>query len=62
MSASAKQTADELRKLTESLGEIIDQLNSSVFGLVGYELSAMHRDLEHVTANIKSAFNLEGEE
>lgn len=62
MSASAKQTAAELRKLKESLGEIIDQLNSSVFGLVGYDLSVMHRDLEHVTANLKSAFNLEGEE
>jgi hypothetical protein len=59
MSASAKQTAEELRKLKESLGEIIDQLNSSVFGLVGYDLSVMHGDLERVTANLKSAFDLE---
>lgn len=62
MSASEKQTADELRKLKDSLGEIIDQLNSSVFWLVGYELSVMHGDLERLTANLKSAFNLEGEE
>lgn len=62
MSASAKPTADELRKLKESLGEIIDQLNSSVFGLVGYELSVMYGNLERVTANLESAFNLEGEE
>lgn len=62
MSASEKQTADELRKLKDSLGEIIDQLNSSVFRLVGYELSVMHGDLERLTANLKSAFNLEGEE
>lgn len=59
MSASAKQTAEDLRKLKESLGEIIDQLNSSVFGLVGYDLSVMHGDLERVTANLKSAFDLE---
>lgn len=59
MSASAKQTAEELRKLKESLSEIIDQLNSSVFGLVGYDLSVMHGDLERVTANLKSAFDLE---
>lgn len=59
MSASAKQTADELRKLMDSLDEIIDQLNSSAFEVVGYELSVMHGNLERVTANLKSAFNLE---
>lgn len=59
MSASEKQTAEELRKLKESLGEIIDQLNSSAFGLVGYDLSVMYGDLERVTANLKSAFDLE---
>lgn len=59
MSASAKQTADELRKLKKSLGEIIDQLNSSVFGLIGYDLSVMDGDLERVTFNLECAFNLE---
>lgn len=59
MSASAKQTAEELRKLKESLGEIIDQLNSSVFGLIGYDLSVMDGDLERVTFNLECAFNLE---
>lgn len=46
MSAPAKQTAEDLRKLMDSLGEI-------------YDLSVMHGDLEHVTANLKCAFNLE---
>ena len=59
MSASAKQTADELRKLKKTLGEIIDQLNSSVFGLIGYDLSVMDGDLERVTFNLECAFNLE---
>lgn len=59
MSVSTKQTADELRKLTDSLDEIIDQLNSSAFEVVGYELSVMYGNLERVTANLKSAFNLE---
>lgn len=59
MSAPAKQTAEDLRKLMDSLGEIIDKLNSSVFELIGYDLSVMHGDLEHVTANLKCAFNLE---
>lgn len=59
MSVSAKQTAEELRKLKKSLGEIIDQLNSSVFGLVGYDLSVMDGDLELVIFNLESAFDLE---
>lgn len=59
MSAPAKQTAEDLRKLMDSLGEIIDKLNSSVFELIGYDLCVMHRDLERVTANLKCAFNLE---
>lgn len=59
MSASAKQTAEDLRKLKKSLGEIIDKLNSSVFGVIGYDLSVMEGNLERVTANLKSAFNLE---
>lgn len=59
MSAPAKQTAEDLRKLLDSLGEIIDKLNSSVFELIGYDLSVMYGDLERVTANLKCAFNLE---
>lgn len=59
MSVPAKQTADALRKLMDSLDETIDQLNSSAFEVVGYELSVMHGNLERVTANLKSAFNLE---
>ena len=59
MSASASQSAEDLRYLLDSLDKIIDQLNSSTFDVVGYELSVMHGDLERVTFNLECAFNLE---
>lgn len=59
MSATEKQTAKDLRNLMDSLDTIIDQLNSSAFEVVGYELSVMHGDLERVTFNLECAFNLE---
>nr|DAX61706.1 MAG TPA: hypothetical protein [Caudoviricetes sp.] len=59
MSATEEQTAKALRNLMDSLDKIIDQLNSSAFEVAGYELSVMHGDLERVTFNLESAFNLE---
>lgn len=59
MSVSTTQTVEDLCKLKDSLGEIIDQLNSSAFGLVGYELSVMHGDLARVTFNLGCACGLE---
>jgi hypothetical protein len=59
MSATEEQTAKDLRNLMDSLDTIIDQLNSSAFEVVGYELSVMHGDLERVTFNLECAFNLE---
>lgn len=59
MSATEDQTAKDLRDLMDSLDRIIDQLNSSAFDIVGYELSVMHGDLERVTFNLECAFNLE---
>lgn len=59
MSATASQTAEDLRNLLDSLDKVIDQLNSSAFEIVGYELSTMYGDLERATSNLKSAFNLE---
>ena len=59
MSATASQTAEDLRNLMDSLNKIIDQMNSSTFEVVGYELSVMSGDLERVTSNLKCAFNLE---
>lgn len=59
MSASASQSAEDLRYLLDSLDKIIDQLNSSTFEVVGYELSVMRGDLERVTFNLECAFNLE---
>ncbi len=59
MSATGEQTAKALRNLLDSLDNIIDQLNSSAFEVVGYELSVMHGDLERVTFNLECAFNLE---
>lgn len=59
MSATEGQTAKDLRNLMDSLDRIIDQLNSSAFEVVGYELSVMHGDLERVTFNLECAFNLE---
>lgn len=59
MSASASQSAEDLRYLLDSLDKIIGQLNSSTFEVAGYELSVMHGDLERVTFNLECAFNLE---
>lgn len=59
MSAPIQQTAKDLRNLMDSLDNIIDQLNSSAFEIVGYELSVMHGDLERVTFNLECAFDLE---
>ena len=59
MSAPTQQTAKDLRNLMDSLNTIIDQLNSSAFEVVGYELSTMYGDLERVTFNLECAFNLE---
>lgn len=59
MSAPTQQTAKDLRNLMDSLDTIIDQLNSSAFEVVGYELSTMYGDLERVTFNLECAFNLE---
>lgn len=59
MSAPTQQTAKDLRNLMDSLDTIIDQLNSSAFEIVGYELSTMYGDLERVTFNLECAFNLE---
>lgn len=58
MSAPTQQTAKDLRNLMDSLDTIIDQLNSSAFEIVGYELSTMYGDLERVTFNLECAFNL----
>jgi|GEM_PF-2785611 hypothetical protein len=62
MSAPTQQTAKDLRNLMDSLDTIIDQLNSSAFDIVGYELSTMYGDLERVTFNLECAFNLEAVE
>lgn len=62
MSAPTQQTAKDLRNLMDSLDTIIDQLNSSAFEVVGYELSVMYGDLERVTFNLECAFNLEAKE
>jgi hypothetical protein len=59
MSATEEQTAKDLRNLMDSLDKIIEQLNSSTFEVVGYELSVMHGDLERVTFNLECAFDLE---
>ena len=59
MSVPTQQTAKDLRNLMDSLDAIIDQLNSSAFEVVGYELSTMYGDLERVTFNLECAFNLE---
>lgn len=59
MSVPTQQTAKDLRSLMDSLDTIIDQLNSSAFEVVGYELSTMYGDLERVTFNLECAFNLE---
>lgn len=59
MSATEEQTAKDLRNLMDSLDSIIDQLNSSAFEVVGYDLSVMHGDLERVTFNLECAFDLE---
>lgn len=59
MSVPTQQTAEDLRNLMDSLDTIIDQLNSSAFEVVGYELSTMYGDLERVTFNLECAFNLE---
>lgn len=59
MSVPTQQTAKDLRNLMDSLDTIIDQLNSSAFEVVGYELSTMYGDLERVTFNLECAFNLE---
>lgn len=62
MSVPTQQTAKDLRNLMDSLDTIIDQLNSSAFEVVGYELSTMYGDLERVTFNLECAFNLEAKE
>ena len=59
MSAPIQQTAKDLRNLMDSLDTIIDQLNSSAFEVVGYELSVIYGDLERVTFNLECAFDLE---
>ena len=59
MSVPTQYTAKDLRNLMDSLDTIIDQLNSSAFEVVGYELSTMYGDLERVTFNLECAFNLE---
>lgn len=62
MSVPTQQTAKDLRNLMDSLDTIIDQLNSSAFEVVGYELSTVYGDLERVTFNLECAFNLEAKE
>lgn len=62
MSATEEQTAKDLRNLMASLDSIINQLTSSAFEVVGYELSVMHGDLERATFNLECAFNLEAGE
>lgn len=59
MSAPEEQTVRDLHNLMDSLDKIIDQLNSTAFEVVGCELSVMHGDLERITFNLESAFNLE---
>lgn len=59
MSATEEQIAKDLRNLMDSLDKIIDQVNSSTFEVVGYELSVIHGDLERVTFNLECAFDLE---
>lgn len=62
MSATEEQTAKDLRNLMASLDSIINQLSSSAFEVVGYELSVMYGDLERVIFNLECAFNLEAGE
>lgn len=58
MSASASQSAEDLRNLMDSLNKIIDQLNSSTFEVADYELSVTQSDLRRVTFNLECAVNL----